>query len=78
MAAKKKSRLNHAVLVGAGRMGSAMARGWLGDLAGAGIGRLSVVEPAPGDDVKEAAAAGHVARRDRSARRWCLIRASTF
>lgn len=54
-------RLNHAVLVGAGRMGSAMARGWLGDLAAAGISRLSVVEPAPGDDVKEAAASGFIA-----------------
>ncbi len=61
MAAKKTPRLKHAVLVGAGRMGSAMARGWLGDLAGAGIGRLSVVEPAPGEDVSAAAASGFVA-----------------
>lgn len=61
MAATGGSRLGHAVLVGAGRMGSAMARGWLGDLAGAGIKRLSVVEPAPGEDVKEAAASGIVA-----------------
>ena len=61
MAASDSSRLKHAVLIGAGRMGSAMARGWLGDLAGAGISRLSVVELAPGDDVKEAAASGHIA-----------------
>lgn len=61
MAASDASRLKHAVLIGAGRMGSAMARGWLGDLAGAGISRLSVVELAPGDDVREAAASGHVA-----------------
>lgn len=54
-------QLSHAVLVGAGRMGSAMARGWLGDLAAAGISRLSVVEPSPGDDVKEAAASGFIA-----------------
>lgn len=50
------SRLKHAVLVGAGRMGSAMARGWLADLGSAGLERLSVVEPSPGDDVRDAAA----------------------
>lgn len=61
MAASGRTRLNHAVLVGAGRMGSAMARGWLGDLAAAGIGRLSVLDPAPGDDVKEAEKAGFIA-----------------
>lgn len=49
------SRLKHAVLVGAGRMGSAMARGWLTDLGSAGLGRLSVVEPSPGEDVVDAA-----------------------
>lgn len=58
MAASSGARLNHAVLVGAGRMGSAMARGWLSDLGAAGIGRLSVVDPAPGDDVKAAADGG--------------------
>jgi pyrroline-5-carboxylate reductase len=58
MAASSGARLNHAVLVGAGRMGAAMARGWLGDLSAAGIARLSVVEPAPGDDVKAAADSG--------------------
>ena len=49
------TRLKHAVLVGAGRMGSAMARGWLSDLGAAGLSRLSVVEPSPGEDVVEAA-----------------------
>jgi pyrroline-5-carboxylate reductase len=61
MAASDGARLGHAVLVGAGRMGSAMARGWLSDLGAAGIARLSVVEPVPGDDVKEAAASGLIA-----------------
>ena len=49
------TRLKHAVLIGAGRMGSAMARGWLNDLNSAGLARLSVVEPMPDDDVVEAA-----------------------
>jgi pyrroline-5-carboxylate reductase len=61
MAASDGARLGHAVLVGAGRMGSAMARGWLSDLGAAGIARLSIVEPVPGDDVKEAAASGLIA-----------------
>lgn len=55
MAAAKGSRLKHAVLAGAGRMGSAMARGWLQDLGAAGLGKLSVLEPQPGEDVIEAA-----------------------
>jgi len=55
-AAAGQARLKHAVLVGAGRMGSAMARGWLADLGAAGLSRLSVVEPSPGEDVSEAAA----------------------
>ncbi len=55
------ARLLHVVLVGAGRMGSAMARGWLGDLGAAGIGQLSVVEPAPGEDVVAAADSGLIA-----------------
>ena len=49
------ARVKHAVLVGAGRMGSAMARGWIQDLSAAGVGRLSVVERAPTEDVVEAA-----------------------
>lgn len=61
MAAGETSRLVHAVLIGAGRMGSAMARGWLGDLAGAGLSALSVVEPHPGEDVTHAASAGMIA-----------------
>jgi pyrroline-5-carboxylate reductase len=48
--------LKHAVLVGAGRMGSAMARGWISDLGAAGLAKLSVVEPQPGDDVRAAEA----------------------
>ncbi len=49
------ARLKHAVLIGAGRMGAAMARGWLNDPGAAGLARLSVVEPAPGADIVEAA-----------------------
>ncbi|MEQ1608080.1 MAG: pyrroline-5-carboxylate reductase [Hyphomonadaceae bacterium] len=58
---KGGARLNHAVLAGAGRMGSAMARGWIHDLGAAGIGRLSVIEPSPGEDVIEAANAKLIA-----------------
>lgn len=54
----RPSRLKHAVLFGAGRMGSAMARGWLGDLTSAGLARLSVVEPMPDDDIADAASEG--------------------
>jgi len=36
-------------------MGSAMARGWIQDLGAAGVGRLSVVESAPTEDVTDAA-----------------------
>ncbi len=36
-------------------MGSAMARGWLNDLGAAGLAKLSVVEPMPGEDILEAA-----------------------
>lgn len=55
MAAAESTRLSLAVLAGAGRMGSAMARGWIQDLGAAGVGRLSVIEPSPGTDVVEAA-----------------------
>ncbi len=48
------SLLKTAVLIGAGRMGSAMARGWLSDLGAAGLKKLIVVEPSPGEDVIEA------------------------
>ena len=53
------ARLLHVALIGAGRMGSAMARGWLGDLGAAGIARLSVVE-----DVVAAADGGLIALND--------------
>ena len=56
-----EARLRHAVLAGAGRMGSAMARGWIQDLQAAGVGQLSVIEPAPGEDVVEAAAENLIA-----------------
>jgi pyrroline-5-carboxylate reductase len=36
-------------------MGSAMARGWIQDLGAAGVGKLSVIELQPGEDVVEAA-----------------------
>ena len=58
------ARLLHVALIGAGRMGSAMARGWLGDLGAAGIARLSVVEPHPGEDVVAAADGGLIALND--------------
>lgn len=61
MAASKSARLKHAVLAGAGRMGSAMARGWIQDLGSAGLGKLSVIEPQPGEDVVEAANAKLIA-----------------
>ena len=54
-AAHEGARLKQAVLIGAGRMGSAMARGWLLDPRAAGINDLIVVEPQPGPDVLEPA-----------------------
>lgn len=59
-----RAQLLHVALIGAGRMGSAMARGWLGDLGAAGIARLSVVEPHPGEDVVAAADGGLIALND--------------
>lgn len=53
--------LRHAVLAGAGRMGSAMARGWVADLQAAGVGRLSVIEPTPTEDVVQASKDGLIA-----------------
>ncbi len=58
MVAAGEPRLQRVVLIGAGRMGSAMARGWLGDPSSAGIGSLSVVEPLPGQDLETAGRAG--------------------
>lgn len=51
----------HAVLIGAGRMGSAMARGWVQDLASAGLSKLSVVEPKPDEGVMGAVEDGLIA-----------------
>lgn len=48
------ARLKEAVLIGAGRMGAAMARGWLQDLSAAGLSKLIVVEPKPDEDVEAA------------------------
>lgn len=54
-AAPPGARLREAVLIGAGRMGSALARGWLQDLPAAGLSRLIVVEPKPDEEVEAAA-----------------------
>jgi pyrroline-5-carboxylate reductase len=43
--------LKQLVLVGAGRMGAAMARGWLRSLKSAGLGKLHVVEPEPSAEI---------------------------
>lgn len=56
-----KGLLRRAVLIGAGRMGSAMARGWVQDLAAAGLDQLDVVEPSPDNDVRDAASHGVIA-----------------
>jgi pyrroline-5-carboxylate reductase len=45
-------------LIGAGRMGGAMARGWLADPARAGISRLHVVEPSPDPELASLCSAG--------------------
>jgi pyrroline-5-carboxylate reductase len=58
--APKRPALKRAVLVGAGRMGSAMARGWVPDLKAAGLSELDIVEPDPSDDVLAAAQEGLV------------------
>jgi pyrroline-5-carboxylate reductase len=44
-----------AALIGAGRMGSAMASGWMRDFAAAGLSQLDIVEPTPGDEVRHMA-----------------------
>ncbi len=56
-----------AVLIGAGRMGAAMARGWVQDLHAAGMSSLTVVEPNPDEEVREAAARGALALNPASA-----------
>ena len=49
------SDLKQAVLVGAGRMGGAMLRGWLRDLGAAGLSAITVVEPQPDAEIKRSA-----------------------
>jgi pyrroline-5-carboxylate reductase len=53
--------LKQAVLVGAGRMGGAMMRGWLRDLNAAGLSAITVVEPQPDADIKRSADAKLIA-----------------
>ena len=48
------------VLVGAGRMGWAMARGWLADPGSAGLSRLDVVEPQPSEEITRTAGEGRI------------------
>ena len=48
------------VLIGAGRMGGAMARGWLAHPSGPAAGGVSIVEPAPSGDLIETAEAGRL------------------
>jgi pyrroline-5-carboxylate reductase len=49
--AAKAPPLRRATLIGAGRMGAAMARGWLRDLKVAGLTQLYIAEPQPDDDI---------------------------
>jgi pyrroline-5-carboxylate reductase len=58
---KLAGELKSAVLFGAGRMGAAMARGWLRKLKGAGLAKLFVVEPAPADEVAAWGKSGKIA-----------------
>ncbi len=60
MPAGSASELKQAVLVGAGRMGAAMARGWLRGLKDAGLSKLHIVEPEPSDEVAGWGKAGRV------------------
>jgi pyrroline-5-carboxylate reductase len=52
--------LKQAVLIGAGRMGGAMLRGWLRDLKAAGLSAITVVETQPDADIKRAADARQI------------------
>lgn len=47
-------------LIGAGRMGGAMARGWLSDPSGSAFDAIFVVEPSPSEAILEAAAGGRL------------------
>jgi pyrroline-5-carboxylate reductase len=44
-----------AALIGAGRMGAAMALGWMRDFDAAGLSQLDIVEPTPSDEVRRMA-----------------------
>ena len=44
-----------AALIGAGRMGSAMALAWMRDLDAAGLSQLNIVEPSPTDEILQLA-----------------------
>lgn len=60
MSAVKDSPLRRVALIGAGRMGAAMARGWLRDHKAAGLAHLNIVEPHPGADIVGAASGDKV------------------
>lgn len=53
-------RPKRTVLVGAGRMGTAMAMAWVRSPAAAGVGQLHIVEPHPQPEWVQAAEAGSV------------------
>jgi len=67
--------VNPILLIGAGRMGGALLRGWVG----AGLGPVLVVEPSPGKDLKAFAAKhkialfGSTATIDSLAARACVV-----
>lgn len=44
-----------AALIGAGRMGAAMALGWMRDFEAAGFDHLDIVEPSPSDEIRRLA-----------------------
>lgn len=64
MPAGSANELKQAVLVGAGRMGAAMARGWLRGLGDAGLSMLHVVEPEPSEEVATWKKGGRIALND--------------
>lgn len=54
----RAKRARRIALVGAGRMGSAMLRGWLRQPGG--LGEFCVIEPQPTDDLRELAVGGEI------------------
>ena len=44
-----------AALIGAGRMGGAMALGWIRDLKAAGLSQLDLIEPSPTEEIRRLA-----------------------